>query len=412
MPLHRGVSSWGCALFKFVRMLAATSALTVLQCGAQGLEARTTDQKLGDLSLPSSGDIATGGTTRHFEGNADKGVVVSGAVPPVVVAQLAPSSTTPAGELTINRGATWRIVGNCRAQFEEFKQKPGYSAFAAGQTGSCGQGWGFDSSEKAKEAALNWCRQYGGRNCALVATRGRQQAVPTGRPETPAGPPIAINGAVTSHWMHNDSLMRMTRYADGRIEVHYEKVRDGLRETISDGDLLLTLRETNSRLAGQAKRFKRGCSPAAYDVSGSFIGPERTEFKLEGAFPVLSGCRVRGYSRDGSLAELIFTSVTANTAVATANPGSRRPSSETDHRASLRPVTWVHAPSPNQYALGPPSRYGANHPNAEVICRNQFTTINRQWPFASLLMPSVDAVQQGETVSIEWEVSATRAVPA
>jgi hypothetical protein len=198
-----------------------------------------------------------------------------------------------------------------------------------------------------------------------------------------------------SYWMHNGSLMRMSRAASGEITVIYERVKDEMAATIRNGDRLLAVMEHRGTLSGSAWRFKRGCNAAAYSVIGNYTDATRSTFVLEGAFPEWNGCEVKGYSRNGSLAQLEFT---------------RSSSPDTVTATTVRPVTAGAATSslvqfePN--SISPPfaEQSRMSRPDAEARCRADLTTAHASAQQIKLQLSESGEIRAGSNVKLSWSL--------
>lgn len=115
--------------------------------------------------------------------------------------------------------------------------------------------------------------------------------------------------AQTSIWDHNGSLMRLEENAKKRKFIYEEPRRSLDVAGVKRGTVLFDGEEkSDGRLAGYAKLFRKGCNPIDYFVEGSY-NKNKGEILLQGQAPIYSGngCKITGYSDDGSASSLKFT---------------------------------------------------------------------------------------------------------
>jgi hypothetical protein len=121
----------------------------------------------------------------------------------------------------------------------------------------------------------------------------------------PAVPPVIRENEIeeTTVLGHNGSTILMKRKGN-RLTMTYSGVRPGL--SVPDGSTLFkgTITDENE-INGVAYTFKRGCSPAAYDVNG--MQTDRT-IELRGPAPVRdpSGCETVDFDASLPSARLHF----------------------------------------------------------------------------------------------------------
>lgn len=105
---------------------------------------------------------------------------------------------------------------------------------------------------------------------------------------------------------HNGSTMAVS---PGQGTITYERVRDGLRNSVADGSVLFTGEpwQPGGAFTGTAYTFRKGCAPAPYAVTASYEGIEEALI-LRGAAPVRvkGGCQVTGYTENSDNAVLSF----------------------------------------------------------------------------------------------------------
>lgn len=115
--------------------------------------------------------------------------------------------------------------------------------------------------------------------------------------------------AQTSVWDHNGSLMRLEEKAKKRRFIYEEPRESLLGAGVKNGTVLFDGEEkSDGRLAGYAKLFRKGCGPIDYFVEGPY-DKAKGEILLQGQAPIYSGngCKITGYSDDGSASSLRFT---------------------------------------------------------------------------------------------------------
>ena len=105
-----------------------------------------------------------------------------------------------------------------------------------------------------------------------------------------------------SVWNHNGSQMLLEANGNQRI-ITYLVPRRGI--SAQPGQLLFQGVRNGRFYSGTAYTFRRGCSPAPYQVSGRISSEHR--IVLRGASPKRQGCRVVGYSNSSSNSRLVFT---------------------------------------------------------------------------------------------------------
>ena len=106
---------------------------------------------------------------------------------------------------------------------------------------------------------------------------------------------------------HNGSRMVVSN-TNGKILIEYERPKSSMRrQGVRNGTTLFEGHIHGNRLSGVARVFRRGCSPAEYNVSGRW-NMNSGQISLHGAAPrrVRGGCRVVGYRNSGSNAHLYF----------------------------------------------------------------------------------------------------------
>jgi hypothetical protein len=112
-----------------------------------------------------------------------------------------------------------------------------------------------------------------------------------------------------SVWDHNGSLMRLEENAKKRKFIYEEPRRSLNAAGVKTGTVLFDGEEkSDGRLAGYAKLFRKGCDPVDYFVEGPYH-KGKGEILLQGQAPIYSGngCKITGYSDDGSASSLKFT---------------------------------------------------------------------------------------------------------
>jgi hypothetical protein len=122
---------------------------------------------------------------------------------------------------------------------------------------------------------------------------------------------ISIAGALDVHageldiYEHNGSVIHWFVVND-EVTATYDQPKPSLlRSGIHDGSVLFKGFEEGRRVTGTAFVFRRGCSPAPYNVVGYFEGDR---IVLSGPAPVRSegGCDVIRYSLDSQNSKLVF----------------------------------------------------------------------------------------------------------
>jgi hypothetical protein len=114
--------------------------------------------------------------------------------------------------------------------------------------------------------------------------------------------------AAASVWDHNGSTMRLEEQGKKRKFVYDQPSRNLATAGVKSGTVLFDGEEkTDGRLAGYAKLFRKGCDPVDYFVEGA-LDKSKGEILLQGQAPVYSGegCKITGYSEDGSASSLTF----------------------------------------------------------------------------------------------------------
>lgn len=83
----------------------------------------------------------------------------------------------------------------------------------------------------------------------------------------------------------------------GTVEIFYQRPKASMRrQGVRSGTVLFRGSARGTRVSGTAYRFKRGCAPIGYSVSGRWRGASLT---LVGTAPIRgSGCAVTRYKRD------------------------------------------------------------------------------------------------------------------
>lgn len=127
------------------------------------------------------------------------------------------------------------------------------------------------------------------------------------------------HAAPDSLWDHNGSAMRLEEEGQKRRFV-YDQPRNSLGAAgVKNGTVLFDGEEKkDGRLQGYAKLFRKGCEPIDYFVEGAY-DKAKGEILLQGQAPIYSGegCKITGYSDDGSASSLRFSLLDApNRAVA------------------------------------------------------------------------------------------------
>ncbi|MGI9386659.1 MAG: hypothetical protein ACR2OX_04455, partial [Methyloligellaceae bacterium] len=109
------------------------------------------------------------------------------------------------------------------------------------------------------------------------------------------------NGSKMSVSIDEDTVV--IRYVHPKGSLRKHGVRSGT--VLFDGHI-----SGNRRIEGDAKVFRRGCSPASYFVSGKFKQGRRS-FTLRGDAPrrASGGCSIVGYTSSSSNARLGFNSL-------------------------------------------------------------------------------------------------------
>jgi hypothetical protein len=114
--------------------------------------------------------------------------------------------------------------------------------------------------------------------------------------------------AATSTWDHNGSLMVLEESGKKRKFVYNDPRSTLSTAGVKKGTVLFDGEEkSDGRLAGYAKLFRAGCDPVDYFVEGT-LDKTKGEILLQGQAPVYSGegCKITGYSDDGSASSLSF----------------------------------------------------------------------------------------------------------
>lgn len=116
-----------------------------------------------------------------------------------------------------------------------------------------------------------------------------------------------------SLWDHNGSAMRLEEEGQKRRFV-YDQPRNSLGPAgVKNGTVLFDGEEKkDGRLQGYAKLFRKGCDPIDYFVEGAY-DKIKGEVLLQGQAPIYSGdgCKITGYSDDGSASSLRFSQLDA-----------------------------------------------------------------------------------------------------
>lgn len=142
---------------------------------------------------------------------------------------------------------------------------------------------------------------------------------------------------------HNGSIMRIER--DGsRIRISYEVPRPGLFEAgVRGGMVVFEGALSGDALAGRAFAFKRGCSPAAYDVTGRIEGDR---IALAGPGPKRQGCAVVALDPASPHSSLAFNGRSGT--VAALSEDASRPRTGIEMRAAISPTPPPIATQPMQ----------------------------------------------------------------
>jgi hypothetical protein len=121
------------------------------------------------------------------------------------------------------------------------------------------------------------------------------------------------HAAPASLWDHNGSAMRLEEEGQKRRFV-YDQPRNSLSPAgVKNGTVLFDGEEKkDGRLEGYAKLFRKGCDPIDYFVEGAY-DKIKGEVLLQGQAPIYSGegCKITGYSDDGSASSLRFSQLDA-----------------------------------------------------------------------------------------------------
>ena len=121
------------------------------------------------------------------------------------------------------------------------------------------------------------------------------------------------HAASASLWDHNGSAMRLEEEGQKRRFV-YDEPRNSLGPAgVKSGTVLFDGEEKkDGRLEGYAKLFRKGCDPIDYFVEGAY-DKTKGEVLLQGQAPIYSGegCKITGYSDDGSASSLRFSQLDA-----------------------------------------------------------------------------------------------------
>lgn len=142
---------------------------------------------------------------------------------------------------------------------------------------------------------------------------------------------------------HNGSAMKIER--DGaRIRISYETPRPGLIEAgVRSGMVVFEGTLSGDALAGKAFAFKRGCSPAAYDVAGRIEGDR---IALAGPGPKRQGCAVVALDPASPHSSLSFNGRSGT--VAALSEDASRPRTGIEMRAAISPTPPPMASQPIQ----------------------------------------------------------------
>jgi len=106
---------------------------------------------------------------------------------------------------------------------------------------------------------------------------------------------------------HNGSTMVVSNN-DGNILIEYERPKSSMRKQgVSNGTMLFEGTINGNRLNGVARVFRRGCTPAEYNVTGRWnVGTGQLSLRGSAPIRVRGGCRVVRYSNSSSNAYLLF----------------------------------------------------------------------------------------------------------
>lgn len=142
---------------------------------------------------------------------------------------------------------------------------------------------------------------------------------------------------------HNGSAMRIER--DGsRVRISYETPRPGLSQAgVMPGMIVFDGTLSGDSLTGKAYAFKRGCSPAAYDVAGRIEGDR---IALAGPGPKRQGCAVVAFDPASPHSSLAFNGRSGT--VAALSQDAARPRTGIEMRAAISPTPPPVAAQPEQ----------------------------------------------------------------
>jgi hypothetical protein len=119
--------------------------------------------------------------------------------------------------------------------------------------------------------------------------------------------------AAPSLWDHNGSVMQFEEKGQKRRFIYEEPRRALTPAGVKTGTVLFDGEEKkDGRLAGYAKLFRKGCDPVDYFVEGAY-DKAKGEILLQGQAPIYTGngCKITGYTDEGSASSLRFTRLTA-----------------------------------------------------------------------------------------------------
>jgi len=160
-----------------------------------------------------------------------------------------------------------------------------------------------EAEKEAEEAELlRWKAEQKAKAAAELARRQAEAAAAAIQPAAPReySPP---QQSAFSYWMHNNSLVLMSRSGAG-IRFVYENPRQGIRdEGVTQGTLLFEGIASGNTYNGTAYVFSGRCGTSfPYPVTGNMT-PDGTQLRLIGQAPSRIGpdCNVVGYRNDSLL---------------------------------------------------------------------------------------------------------------
>jgi FtsZ-interacting cell division protein YlmF len=159
-----------------------------------------------------------------------------------------------------------------------------------------------EAEKEAEEAEL---LRWKAEQKAKAAELARRQAEAEAAAIQPAAPReySPPQQSASSYWMHNNSLVMMSRSGTG-IRFVYENPRQGMRdEGVTQGTLLFEGRASGNTYNGTAYVFSGRCGTSfPYPVTGNMT-PDGTQLRLIGQAPSRIGpdCSVVGYRNDNLL---------------------------------------------------------------------------------------------------------------